>query len=246
MDPQISELLKQRNELRKEADVTDKALSYVPFNVYSFREYEMMDKLDDIRREYNSAFQIFMQLADNIMYERPDNHVDLMLNLLKDFSNRLVDIKLSEGRVLKSGSIALFKSNDQLQWVGVPTNKFIDRENDILSDAAHKRFVKMLKDGEAPMPSLYPWHVGEVGKATWVDYDDRGFLVAGGYILKEWENFVINLVMNTDEPLGMSHGMYTKDIKRDADGTIVEYKSFEFTFLPESKAANLLTSFTTI
>jgi hypothetical protein len=247
MDKNVSELLKERNEKRTDDNaILDKALHYVPFTVFSFAEFEMADKLDDIRQEYNKAFQIFMQIADNIMYERPENHVDLMIKLLKDFSNKLIDIKLTEGQMLKSGTIALFKSNGQLQWIGVPTNKFKDRDNDILSDAAHKKFVKMLKDGNVEMPNLYPWHTGTIGKATWVDYDERGFLVAGGYILKEWENFAINLIMNTDEPMGMSHGMYSKDIKRDSDGVIIEYKSFEFSFLPLDKAANLLTSFTTI
>jgi len=239
-------LLKERAEQR-ENETVDKALSYVPFNVFSFAEFEMADKLDDVRKAYHKAFGVFMQIADNIMYERPENHVELMLRLLKDFSNRLIEIKLSEGQLLKSGSVALFKAaNGQLQWIGVPTNKFKDRESDILSDAAHKKFVKMLKEGKAEMPDLYPWHTGKIGKATWVDYDERGFLVAGGYILKEWEEFAINLINSTTEPMGMSHGMLVKDIVRDADGVIVEYKSFEFSFLPESQAANLLTSFVTL
>ncbi len=248
----IGNLLKERHEQRDKVveevktDVVEKALCYVPYNIYSFADFEVADKLDDIRRTYNHVFQTFMQIADNIMYEKPDNHVDLMIQLMRDFSRKLVDIKLMEGQMLKSGSVALFKSNDQLQWIGVPTNKFQDREKDILSDAAHKSFVKLLKSGEAEMPSLYPWHVGEIGKATWVDYDERGFLVAGGYILKEYENFAINLISNTTEPMGMSHGMYTKDIVRDKDNVIVSYKSFEFSFLPQAKAANLLTSFTTI
>jgi len=251
MTDKISELLKERNDKRELQDgdsaaIVEKALCYVPYNIYSFAEFEAADKLDDIRRSYQQVFSTFMQLADNIMYEKPDNHVDLMLQLMKDFSRKLVDIKLMEGNMLKSGNVALFKSNGQLQWVGVPTNKFIDRENDILSDAAHKTFVKMLKDGIAVMPSLYPWHTGEIGKSTWVDYDERGFLVAGGYILKEYENFAINLIANTTEPMGMSHGMYSKDIVRDEEGVIIQYKSFEFSFLPQSKAANLLTSFSKV
>lgn len=252
MAQKISDVLKERNENREskeeapETEVVTKDLCYVPYNIYSFAQYEIADQLDDIRREYQELFSTFIQIADNIMYERPEGHVDLMINLTKEFSRKLVEVKLMEGSVLKSGNVALFKSNGQLQWVGVPTNKFKDRENDILSDAAHRKFVKMLKEGKAEMPSLYPWHTGEIGKATWVDYDERGFLVAGGHILKEYENFAINLITNTTEPMGMSHGMYTKDIVRDSAGVIVEYKSFEFSFLPQSKAANLLTSFSKV
>ncbi len=250
MTDKISDVLKQRNENREEKstepEVIEKALCWVPYNIYSFAQFEVADKLDDVRREYEHLFSTFMQIADNIMYEKPEGHVDLMISLMKEFSRKLVEVKLMEGSVLKSGNVALFKSNDQLQWIGVPTNKFQDREKDILSDVAHRKFVKMLKDGEAEMPSLYPWHTGEIGKATWVDYDERGFLVAGGHILKEYENFAINLITNTTEPIGMSHGMYTKDIVRDSNNVIVQYKSFEFSFLPQSKAANLLTSFSKV
>lgn len=239
----VSEVLKERNEKREEK-VVEKGLGYVPYNVYSFDELDAAETACEIKEEYQELFYQFVQIADNIMWERPDNFEDYLLNLTKDFGNRLMSIKLMAGQMLKSGSVSLFKSNDQLQWIGVPTNKFQDREKDILSDAAHRKFVKMLKSGEAKMPDLYPWHTGKIGETTWVDYDERGFLVAGGHILKEYENFAIQLLMNTDEPMGMSHGMWSTDIKRDTDGTIIEYKSFEFSFLPQSKAANLLTSFT--
>ena len=237
-----SEILKERSEQRETQ--VKKDLNWVPYDVYSFNDLEIADKADDIKKAYGKLFNQFMQIADNIMWDKPESYPDLLLQLTKDFGNRLVEIKLEAGMMLKSGSVALFKAaNGDLQWMGVPTNKFQDREKDILSDAAHRKFVKMLKDGTAEMPSLFPWHTGEIGKTTWVDYDERGFLVAGGYILKEYENFAINLIINTKE-MGMSHGMYAKDIKRDADGTIVEYKSFEFSFLPKDKAANILTSFT--
>ena len=103
-----------------------------------------------------------------------------------------------------------------------------------------------LESGEAEYPDLYIWHrKPAVGKATWVDYDDRGFLVAGGVIHKEYEALVTNLVANATEPLGMSQGIYRKDIKFDKDGVITEYKPFEFTFLPHKNACNSLTAFTT-
>lgn len=241
----MSEVIKERREMQDiETDVKQKSLNYVPYNVYSFSDLESAEVANDIRKEYGDAFYKFMQIADNIMWDMPEEYPDRLLNLTKEFGDKLIDIKLKAGQLLKSGSVMLFKSNDQLQWIGIPTNKFQDREHDILSDEAHRKFVKGLSDGSIPMPELYPWHTNTIGKATWVDYDDRGFLVAGGYILKEYENFAINLILNTNEPMGMSHGMYASDIVRDKDGVIVEYKSFEFSFLPESKAANLLTSFT--
>lgn len=247
MNNSLIKILEERRKSKdlSDTETTEKGMGWVPFGVYSFQQFEVAEQLQDLKEEYNDAFDIFLQIADNIMYERPENYIDLMVQLTKDFSKKLIEIRLQEGSVLKSGSVALFKSNGQLQWVGVPTNKFQDRQKDILSDAAHKKFVKMLKSGEAEMPVLFPWHTGEVGITTWVDYDDRGFLVAGGVIHKQYEDFVINLITNTTEPLGMSHGMWNKDIKRDKNepNVIIEYKSFEFSFLPHSQAANLLTSF---
>lgn len=236
----IDEVLKER----REGESISKALNWVPFNVYSFSELETAEQLDDVQKSYSKVFNQFMQIADNIMYDRPDGYPNSLINLVKEFHNKLIDIKLQAGMILKSGSIALFKANNQLQWIGVPTNKFQDREKDILSDAAHKEFVALVKSGNTPYPELRPWHSAKIGETTWIDYDERGFLVAGGHILKEFENYAINLITNTNEPLGMSHGMYSKDIVRDIEGTIVSYKSFEFSFLPQSNAANLLTSFT--
>lgn len=225
-------------------ETVEKCMGYVPYNVYSFSQLEVAEKVHGIQEQYSKAFYAYMQIADNIMWDKPNEYPDLLLNLTREFSIKLTQIKMESGQMFKSGSVALFKANDQLQWVGVPTNKFQDKQKDIISDSAHRKFVAKLKSGEAPMPDLYPWHTGAIGKATWVDYDERGFLVAGGYILKEYEEFAINLITNTTEPMGMSHGMYEKDIVWDTDNTIAEYKSFEFSFLPLSKAANLLTSFT--
>lgn len=220
---------------------------YVPFDVYSFDTLDTVHGMQQIKKEYQDLLCVFMQIADNIIYDHPDGSEDKLLKLAQDFQDRLVQIKLEAGEMFKSGSMCLFKAdNGQLQWMGVPTNKFIDRDNDILSDYAHRQFVAKVKAGEIPYPDLYPWHTGTVGKSTWIDYDERGFLVAGGYILPEYEQFVTNLVINTKEALGMSHGMYKGDIVRDKDGIIIAYKSFEFSFLPQSKAANLLTSFATV
>lgn len=242
----ILDILNERRT-SKDTEKTEKDLDWVPYDVYTFSQFEALDKLDDIREKYYDVFSTFLQIADNIMYNRPEGFADLLIQLTSDFTRKIREIKLEEGSILKSGSVALFKSHGKLQWIGVPTNKFQDRVNDILSDAAHKKFVKMLKEGQAEMPKLFPWHTGEIGQTTWVDYDDRGFLVAGGTINKNYEEFMINLVGNTVEPLGMSHGMWNKDIKRDKENSnvIIEYKSFEFSFLPQSQAANLLTSFTT-
>lgn len=242
----ISEMLVDRRSESTDESKVDKSLGYVPFNVYSFGELDKVEQVYEMNQSYHKVLNKFMQIADNIMYDKPDDFENKLYKLAQEFQSRLTEIQLNKGQMIKSGSMTLYKAaNGQLQWVGVPTNKFEDREQDIFSDYAHRNFVKGVREGKYPYPDLYPWHTGTVGKSTWIDYDERGFVVAGGYILPEYEQFVLNLVTKTTEPMGMSHGMFVKDIVRDATGVIISYKSFEFSFLPQSKAANLLTSFST-
>ncbi|RTL00252.1 MAG: hypothetical protein EKK57_07570 [Proteobacteria bacterium] len=229
-------------EQNKDKPVVEK--SYVPYGVYSFADLDSVHAAHEFQEELREMYYDFVVIGDNILNDFPSEAGERLLTLVKEFNARLTLMQ----RELVSGSIALFKSkeDESLYWVGVPTNKFIDRENDIFSDISHRKLVKSLDEGSVEYPDLYIWHQKPaVGKATWVDYDERGFLVAGGTIYKDYEDLVINLLANSTEPLGMSQGIYRKDIKVDSDGTIIEYKPFEFTFLPHKNACNLLTAFTT-
>ena len=237
----LQEYLAKR-EQEKGKPVIEK--SYVPYGVYSFSDLDSVHAAYEFREELQEMYYDFVVIGDNILQDFPDEAGERLLKLVKEFNARLTLMQ----RELVSGSVALFKSVDDetLYWVGVPTNKFQDRENDIFSDISHRKLVKSLDEGKAEYPDLYIWHQKPaVGKATWVDYDERGFLVAGGTIHKDYEDLVINLLANTKEPLGMSQGIYRKDVKWDSSGTIIEYTPFEFTFLPHKNACNLLTAFTT-
>ena len=237
----LKEYLVSREE-NKDKPVVEK--SYVPYGVYSFQDLDNVHAAYEFQEELREMYYDFVVIGDNILNDYPSEAGERLLTLVKEFNARLTLMQ----RELVSGSVALFKSkeDDCLYWVGVPTNKFQDREGDIFSDVSHRKLVKSLDEGEMDYPDLYIWHQKPaVGKATWVDYDERGFLVAGGTIHKDYEDLVINLLANSTEPLGMSQGIYRKDIKVDSDGTIVEYKPFEFTFLPHKNACNILTAFTT-
>lgn len=232
----------ENREKSKDNPVIEK--SYVPYSVYSFKDLDNAHTAYEFQEELREMYYDFVVIGDNILNDYPNEAGERLLSLVKEFNARLTLMQ----RELVSGSVALFKSkeDDCLYWAGVPTNKFQDREGDIFSDVSHRKLVKSLDEGSIEYPDLYIWHqTPAVGKATWVDYDERGFLVAGGKIYKEYEDLVINLLTNATEPLGMSQGIYRKDIKTDADGAIIEYKPFEFTFLPHKNACNLLTAFTT-
>lgn len=237
----LREYLDKRDQ-EKGKQVVEK--SYVPWGVYSFGDLDKVHSMIEYREELQEMYYDFVCIGDNILCDFPEDAGEKLLALVKEFNARLMLMQ----KELVSGSVALFKSKDDgnLYWVGVPTNKFIDREDDIFTDISHRKLVKSLDDGAVNYPDLYIWHQKPaVGKATWVDYDERGFLVAGGVIHKEYEDIVVSLLANATEPLGMSQGIYQKDIKRDAEGAIIEYVPFEFTFLPHKNACNLLTTFTT-
>lgn len=246
----IAEILEKRQELKakiESGEITEEGAklekSYVPYSVFSFADLEKVQAAKEFRYRLSEMYYDFVLIGENILDAFPESAGEKLIALTKEFTAKM---RVLQDR-LESGSVALFKSTDgNLYWVGVPTNKFQDRENDIFSDVSHRKLVKAIESGEVEQPDLYIWHKKPaVGKATWVDYDERGFLVAGGIIHKEYEDLVLNLLANADEPIGMSQGIYTKNIKRDEEGTIIEYFPFEFTFLPQQHAANLLTAFTT-
>lgn len=246
----IQEILEQRKTLKEKIDkgeITEEGAklekSYIPYSVFSFADLERVEAAQEFKWKLAEMYYDFVIIGENILDAFPESAGEKLIALTKEFTARMKVLQDN----LQSGSVALFKSTDgNLYWAGVPTNKFQDRENDIFSDISHRKLVKEISEGNVEFPDLYIWHKQPaVGKATWVDYDERGFLVAGGIIHKEYEELVTNLVAHADEPLGMSQGIYTKNIKRDEEGTIVEYIPFEFTFLPHKNAANLLTAFTT-
>lgn len=239
----LVEYMTKRSELKESQEANKIQKDYVPYGVYSFAQLDKINQVYEFQDELREMYYEFVVLGENILMDYPEQAGEKLKTLVNEFAARL---KAMQDKLI-SGSVALFKSEDgNLYWAGVPTNKFEDRQKDIFSDISHRKLVKALDEGTASYPDLYIWHQQPaVGKATWVDYDERGFLMAGGIIHKEYESLVVNLVANSTEPLGMSQGIYVKDIVRDNDGTILEYYPFEFTFLPHKNACNSLTAFTT-
>lgn len=151
------------------------------------------------------------------------------------------------------GKPATFKVlPDGKHWVAYYTNNFKDREEEILSEAAHIKYISRLNMGLLPMPELWFWHIPGTkhGKALWVDYVDHIVTAVGEF---------------TDDPIGKafsehyrksrtryanSHGFYADRAKhyRIVDGVGIwdDYNTFEITVLPTKAAANPFTLFTEI
>jgi len=252
---QTEKVVKEKiNKNREQAQLK----RYVPFGVTSFADLDAVSEVAQKTAKINELFWEFFDLSDNITFggSLPQQSIgDALVTLTQEYLKRLssitsnFDLKGHE-KALGPKNFNLVKSNGILHWGGIPTNKFQDRDNppDILSEKSHLDFVSWLeKQNKDAYPDLYIWHIPKaVGKATWVGYDERGFLVASGVVYPQYEKQVTDIIKNYDGDIGMSHGMWLKDIERDEDSPniITRYKSYEFSFLPQSEAANLLTAFT--
>jgi hypothetical protein len=160
------------------------------------------------------------------------------------------DIPASVRKELETkNSFMVYKEADGgYRWLAIYSNKFRDRDNppEIISEASHRRFTKMVNSGELPFPELWLWHVkgSRWGEADFVGYDDNGFAVAVGTVDKgkEW---VADTLMGFDGGLLTSHGMPPESIQRDPqDPTIfLEHTTKEISPLPANVAANEFTGF---
>ena len=132
----LIEFLKLREENKDNTEKVEK--SYVPYGVTSFEQLDAYEKVHEYSEELRELFYQFVVMGDNIIMSYPTDAVGMLTNLIKEFNGRLIRLQ----NEFQSGSVALFKSVDgNLYWVGVPTNKFQDREKDIFSDVSHRKLV---------------------------------------------------------------------------------------------------------
>jgi hypothetical protein len=147
----------------------------------------------------------------------------------------------------KENSFFVWKETTGYRWLAVYSSKFRDddRPPEILSESAHREFVGAVDRGEWPMPELWLWHVkGTVsGRADFVAYDDAGFALASGTFAAGSEPVAEALALKDD--LLTSHGMPSKEIRRDTDDptVITRYRTHEISPLPAWAAANRHTGF---
>jgi hypothetical protein len=166
---------------------------------------------------------------------------------LKEISDMFMNIFKKEEPVNDTG-ISVWKEGNQYWWMARYSNKFRDNDNppEIISSESHKRFEKMVKEGQAPLPELWLWHKKEwkVGNAHGIAYDELGFAVALG-TFDAGKEYVAEALIKSKEPIKVSHGMPKNTIKYDEiDSTIiVEHETREISPLPAWAAANKLTGF---
>lgn len=161
----------------------------------------------------------------------------LLEDIKKAFNGK--DVKKS----MPKKDFAVFKDNDgNYRWFGWVTNKFKDRDGDILTDSAHIEFYNFLNANPEYAPELWTWHTPGTArkmKADWWEYANGFFMYSG--ILNEDEADAFLNSDNDDVEVGMSHGFY---VLEKVGNYILKYRTFEVSELPLEKAANPFTNFT--
>lgn len=142
--------------------------------------------------------------------------------------------------------LTLFKQADgRLRVVGWASNNRRDKDNppEIITEAAHKEFMSYLDAHPEHAPEFWHWHTPgtKYAKADWWDYAD-GFTVYSGLVDAGKE---AQAEKAAAEGIGMSHGFHVLGYD-NANHHITQYRTFEVSDLPKSRAANPYTSFSTI
>lgn len=140
-------------------------------------------------------------------------------------------------------AIQIFKdTKGQWRWLGIPTNNFIDRAEEIITDSAHKEFVKFLDEHPEQAPLFCPWHVLEGARKSRADFwdYDNGFMIMSGPLTEEEAGAL--MASKEENVLGMSHGFFALNHDPLHKNLITQYRTFEVSDLPLRNAANPWTS----
>jgi hypothetical protein len=141
-----------------------------------------------------------------------------------------------------------FKALGEGWWIGVFSNNFKDRDNEILTAGAHERYILRANFGYVDMPELWFHHIpgSRHGKAVFIDEADHLIYAVGKFddtpLGKAFEKFY----RSTDWKPGMSHGFRVPAWAKTRDGLILEYNTFEISTLDLDSAANPYTKFVTV
>lgn len=129
-------------------------------------------------------------------------------------------------------------------WFVSWSNNFADRDREIFTEKAIKRYVARVDAGITPLPELWVWHVGKqvrIGEAEMVGYHDHFLLAAGTFDSTPQAQKARDYYEANAHKTRVSHGYaYPPD---QFDGKHYhEFNTFEISLLPRGVEANLFTS----
>jgi hypothetical protein len=212
-------------------------------------------------------------------YKGPDGSIDLphLRNAIARIpqSNRIdqatKDRLQARARKLlggqKDSSVGFFKdAAGQWYFLGIYSNKFEDRDEEILSEKSHQEYISWLKESEfkpvittlhqPKMPAIFwpvvfdklensPSKLSEVVRKIYKNFAFaeaervmyvNGFTVVSAKVFEDKVNIAEALSKESD--LGMSHGFIVKEF---SDNIVDKYRTFEMSVLKRKRAANFIT-----
>lgn len=143
----------------------------------------------------------------------------------------------------EQSDLMVFKGKDgKHYWLAAFTNNFKDREDEIITEHAHKEFEARLDMKLVPMPELWAWHTEGTrhGKALQVWYQDHNMFAVGAFDETPVAQKAINFYRK--HPVKLSHG-FVAPAWAFKEGVYDAYNTFEISTLPPHVAANPYTSF---
>lgn len=136
-------------------------------------------------------------------------------------------------------SVVVRKDKDgNFRWFGWVSNNFKDRQQEIISEAAHKEYVGWLDEHPQFAPTFRIWHTkgtDREAQSDWWAYENGFLMMSGKLNQKEAESL---LKMASKHKLGMSHGFFALSRDEKDHNVITKYRTFEVSDLPVEKAAN--------
>ena len=147
---------------------------------------------------------------------------------LEDKIDYAGDVDLS---VITEDSLHFVKQADgKVRWFGRYSNAWLDKDGEILTEEAHKDYMRWAYDN-GTLPELWLWHAPgtRIGEADWLDFSD-GFAHASG-LIDDGKESVIDSLKSQD--LGMSHGF----LALQQGKWVRRYRSYELSILPRERAA---------
>jgi hypothetical protein len=167
----------------------------------------------------------------------------------------------------KDSSVGFFKDTKGDWWfLGIYSNKFEDRDEEILSEKSHLEYIQWLKDSgfkpvitvlhQPKMPQVFwpvvfdkfedkPDKLSAIVKGIYKDFGFaeaqrvmyvNGFTVVAAKVFEDKKHIAETLSKESD--LGMSHGFIVRDF---SDNIVNKYRTFEMSVLKRKRAANFIT-----
>lgn len=132
------------------------------------------------------------------------------------------------------------------RWVGWATNNFIDTDQDIYCEEAHKEYVDWLDKNPDMAPVFVSWHTPGTAREKPVDFAsyENGFLIVSGPLTETEAAGLLKARKNYE--IGMSHGGFVLGRDPRDPRIVTKYRLYEVSDLPLERAANPFTLVETI